>query len=80
MLRGKQPGLGVAFLQEVDSAIETIVSMPKAFVERRKDIRMFVLSRFPFSILYRLRDNDRCLEVLVVRHHARHQDYGLHRA
>jgi plasmid stabilization system protein ParE len=77
---GKQLGLGLELLQEVDSAINTIVSMPEAFAERRKNIRMYVLSRFPFSVLYRLRDEKRCLEVLVVRHHARHQDYGIHRA
>jgi plasmid stabilization system protein ParE len=77
---GKQSGLGLAFLQEVDSAIDTIVSMPEAFPERRKNIRMYVLSRFPFSVLYRLRDKKRCIEVLVVRHHARHEDYGIHRA
>ncbi|WP_414707041.1 type II toxin-antitoxin system RelE/ParE family toxin [Salinisphaera sp.] len=77
---GKQPGLGLAFLQEIDSAIESIVSMPEAFPKRRKNIHMFVLSRFPFSVLYRVHNNERGLEVLVVRHHARHQDYGMHRA
>jgi plasmid stabilization system protein ParE len=77
---GKQTGLGLAFVQAVDSAIDTIVSMPEAFPKRRKNIRVFVLSRFPFSVLYRTRDNKRCLEVLVVRHHARHQDYRMHRA
>lgn len=42
----RQAGLGLAFLQEVDSAIESIMAMPKAFPERRKNIRMFVLPRF----------------------------------
>jgi plasmid stabilization system protein ParE len=66
--------------EEVDSAIDTIASMPEAFPKRRKNIRMFVLSRFPFSVLYRIRANKDCLEVLVVRHHARHQGYGMDRA
>lgn len=76
---GKQTGLGMALLQEIDSAIESIVSMPEAFPKRRNNIRIVHLSRFPFSVLYRIHDNKRCLEILVVRHHARHQDYGVHR-
>lgn len=69
-----EPGLGAAFLDEVDSAVNTIVSMPKAFPLRRKNLRMFVLQRFPFSLLYRFEAD--LLEVLVVRHHARHENYG----
>lgn len=72
-----QPGLGIAFLDEVDSAIDTVLSMPQAFPERRKNIRMFVFARFPFSLLYRTVENT--LEVLVVRNHARHEDYGMER-
>lgn len=74
----RQVGLGLAFLDEVDAAIGTILSTPEAFPQRRKNIRIFVLARFPFSLLYRV-SQDR-LEVLVVRHHARHENYGLGRA
>lgn len=73
----RQPGLGIAFLGEVDAAVDTVLSMPEAFPKRRKSIRMFVFARFPFSLLYRTVENT--LEVLVVRHHARREDYGLDR-
>jgi hypothetical protein len=58
---GKQAGFGLAFLDEVDTAIDTIVSMPQAFPERRKVIRMFVFSRFPFSLA--LRSGNRAADV-----------------
>ncbi len=57
--------------------MDKILSMPQAFPERRKNIRIYVFSRFPFSLLYRVSQNT--LEVLVVRHHARHEDYGMGR-
>lgn len=72
-----EPGLGMAFLDEVDLAVDTVLSMPQAFPSRRENLRMYVFSRFPFSLLYRLDDN--VLEVLVVSHHARHEDYGMER-
>lgn len=72
-----QAGLGLTFLDEVDSAVDRVLSMPEAFPERRKNIRMFVFARFPFSLLYRTVENT--LEVLVVRHHARHEEYGMDR-
>jgi plasmid stabilization system protein ParE len=75
----KQAGLGLAFLQEVDAAMESILATPKAFPLRRKNIRVFILPRFPFSVFYRINDNERYLEVLVVRHHARRPDYGMSR-
>jgi len=75
----KQTGLGLAFLQEVDSALESIMAMPKAFPKRRKNIRVCILPRFPFSVFYRISADEHHLEVLVVRHHARRPNYGIHR-
>lgn len=73
----KQAGLGLEFLDEVDAAIDTVLSMPHAFPKRRKNIRMYVFKRFPFSLLYRI--TNETLEVLVVRHHARRENYGMNR-
>jgi len=73
----RQRGLGLAFLQEID--IESIIAMPKAFPVRRKNIRVFILPRFPFSVFCRISESEHHLEVLVVRHHARRSDYGMHR-
>lgn len=71
----KEAGLGQAFLDEIDAGIETIRAMPEAFPERRPNLRMFVLPRIPFSVLYRV--TNRTQQILVVRHHARREDYGL---
>lgn len=74
----KEAGLGRAFLDEIDAGIERIMALPEAFPERRRNLRMFVLQRFPFPVLYRIQ-NQATLQILVVRHHARHEDYGLGR-
>lgn len=71
------PGLGIAFLDEIDAAIDRACQAPEAFPRRQANLRIAILSRFPFSVLYRF-END-VLEVLVVRHHARRGDYGMDR-
>jgi len=52
----EEPGLGVAFIDEVTGAIGRIVLRPKAWqrerVVARRDVRRFVIHRFPFVIVY----------------------------
>ncbi len=47
-----------AFALEVDQAIRTIAEAPERWQEMRRGERRFVLSRFPYSILYRIRSAD----------------------
>jgi len=50
------PGLGVELEDEVDAALEMIVSVPEVGApwKHRTDRRVFVLSRFPFTLPYQI--------------------------
>ena len=70
-------GLGVSFLEEIDRTVTQITRMPLSYPIRHSDIRICILVRFPFSILYRIGKTE--LVVLAVRHHARDKEYGMNR-
>lgn len=71
-------GLGDEFRVEVYAAIERIRSKPLQFVIVERDIRRGFMHRFPYSILFRV-VNEETVRVLVIRHHRRHPSFGLQR-
>jgi plasmid stabilization system protein ParE len=61
----RQLGLGDDFLEEVGRATGAIAEAPDAWpalTGARRPVRRFLLSRFPFSVVYAIRDE----QVLVV--------------
>jgi len=46
-----------AFVTEVLRAVKNIAASPKAWPRTRANERRFVLKRFPYSIIYRIREN-----------------------
>jgi len=70
-------GLGKDFLEAIDQAVTKLQAAPKRFAIVQDDIRRCTLSRFPYAIYYRTTGD--LVRVLVIRHHARHPDYGLDR-
>jgi toxin ParE1/3/4 len=69
----KVPGLGEDFLKAVDLAFDEVVGAPLRWRVVALDVRRYVLSRFPFGILYQIR-LDR-VNVIAVAHFSRHPDY-----
>ena len=66
------------FLDAIDAAIDVIVENPEAWPRRgdRLDVRTFVLGRYPFVIVYRLRPTAAVpIRVLAVAHARRRPDY-----
>ena len=55
-----------AFVNEVDTAIEEILCFPEAWPTYRETYRRRVLSRFPFSIVYRI--SGQFIEIVAVAH------------
>jgi toxin ParE1/3/4 len=49
----KVNGLGEDFLNELESAYQAIVEFPQTWPKFQKGFRRFLLSRFPFSVIYR---------------------------
>ena len=56
-------GLGEDFLTELETGYETIMELPNTWPKFQQGFRRFLLSKFPFSIIYRLsiqRENNIC--------------------
>jgi len=66
----QRSGLGDEFLAGVDDCIERIQRDPKSYAIVRKDLRVALVSRFPYLIVYRLLPSR--IRVSAVVHSSRH--------
>ena len=55
---GQRLGLGYEFLTEVESAIDKITQFPDAWTLVSDRTRRILLKRFPFGLLYHVRDDE----------------------
>lgn len=62
----QRPGLGAAFLAEVNHAIGRAAQAPMHFAAVHKDVRCVRLRRFPYSVFFR--PDERGIFVLAVFH------------
>ncbi len=74
----ERPGLGSEFRTEVERATRFLSQYPLAAPAVRRDVRRFVVARFPYSLLYRQVAAD-SLRILAVAHHKRDPDYWVGR-
>ena len=51
----EDPGLGTAFLQEVDRCLQSIQAAPEAGAILRGTVRRRLLRRFPYALLYKIK-------------------------
>ncbi|MBN1868365.1 type II toxin-antitoxin system RelE/ParE family toxin [Candidatus Sumerlaeota bacterium] len=67
--------LGTEFLDEVSRAVESVRERPTAwpFRGRRRGIRRYLVHRFPYGIVYRLKGP--AIQIVAVMHLRRHPDY-----
>lgn len=65
----ERPGLGNAFLTEVDRILGRVLDNPEAFPEMLDGVRKAVVKRFPYCLYFRIRGNT--VVVLAVFHSAR---------
>lgn len=72
------PGLGKEFMEELDIQIELCCTNPEIGVPLGEDYRRLVMKRFPFSIIYRIRDKN--IRVIAVAHQHRKPGYWLGRS
>ena len=56
----KSDGLGEDFVNELESAYQAILEFPQTWPKFQKGLRRFLLSRFPFSVIYKKREFDLC--------------------
>jgi plasmid stabilization system protein ParE len=63
---GKRAGLGGAFVDRVEEALERVARMPELHAPVYRDLRRARLHQFPFSVVYRVLAER--IEVVAVAH------------
>ena len=67
--------LGREFRIALEEAVSRIVQAPTAWHPIKKDYRRFTLSRFPFSVIYRVDQSKSECQVFAVMHFKRKPGY-----
>lgn len=73
----KSDGAATQFAAEITRAIELVSSNPKMYAESSEGIRRCVVHRFPFLMIYRVKDNQ--IQVLAFAHGRRRPGYWKNR-
>ena len=73
----EDPGLGPAFLDEVDRCLASIQAHPELGVILREDVRRRLLRRFPYALLYRIKPTG--IRILAVMNLKRRPTYWVGR-
>jgi toxin ParE1/3/4 len=68
-----RPGLGEAFIVEVEQAVAALAASPHAGAEVESGVRWWFVKRFPYSVLYRLHDDQ--IRILAIAHQKRRPFY-----
>ncbi len=70
----RQPGLGAAFVEELILVWDALAENPFANSRRhpKRDIRWRYPERFPYRIVYEVREREQAVTVVAVLHAARH--------
>ena len=63
----ERPGLGIAFLDEIEHAISQIRETPLLFTVVDGPVRRVLLRRFPFGLFYEPGERDTVLAVVDLR-------------
>lgn len=67
-------GLPEAYLADFEAAMAHVVKTPLRYrIERKPDIRRYALARFPYAVIYRVKNGD--IHILAVAHKRRRPDY-----
>lgn len=67
------PGLGAAFLDDVDRSIEMMCGNPQIGATAGRTFRKLFVRRFPYSIIYALRDEE--LVIVAIAHQRKRPGY-----
>ena len=66
-------GLSWEFLDELDRAVRLVRRYPQAGIQIEPEIRQFLLTRFPYSIIYGI--DQKTIVVIAVAHQRRKPNY-----
>jgi plasmid stabilization system protein ParE len=69
----ESPGLGAAFINDIQKAIEDISQFPEAAPLIRGRVRRRLLTKFPYAVIYSLRETE--IRILAIAHQKRRPFY-----
>jgi len=73
------PSVAVAFIEEIEEALGEITDYPERYPYYKGNVRVRVLTHFPFSIFYRvIADADEVL-VISISHQSRKPEHWVNR-
>jgi len=64
----KQAGLGERFLGQIEASINAIVLNPELYPIKIRSFRQYVVSKFPYIIVYELISEQRLIHILHIFH------------
>ncbi len=70
---GQVPGLGDAFVNEIETGIGIILAGPMIWRVIEDDVRRYLVRRFPYGIYYTIEDD--LVVIWAVKHLHRRSDY-----
>ena len=73
----EDPGLGAAFLVEINRCLQAIQAAPEAGTILRGTARRRLLRRFPYALLYKIKPNG--IRILAVMNLRRRPNYWVER-
>ena len=73
----QQQGLGESFKREAEAAARLIQDRPLAWQIEAEPVRHFIFDRFPYKMLYIIRDEQ--IVVIAIAHQHRQPDYWIER-
>jgi hypothetical protein len=73
----EQAGLGSYFEEQIRHSLLRIQQYPQAWPPERKEIRRYIVHKFPYKILYSIQDET--IVVLAFAHLHRQPDYWINR-
>lgn len=71
----QKPGLGNEFLEKVRAAVELIECYPEAWQLISRNARQCRISRFPYGVIYQIKDGGCEILIVAVSHLHRKPDY-----
>jgi plasmid stabilization system protein ParE len=75
---GRAPGLGDAFLDEIEQGLRRIQQFPRLWPVYEGEYRRYLLQCFPYGLIYRIDPEE--IFILAVAHLHRHPGYWKNRA
>ncbi len=75
--RERSETAAVGFDAEINHAVARIQEGPERYAVTKTNRRRFVLIKYPYAIVYRIRENE--IEIIAVAHHRRRPEYWKNR-